>query len=1047
MVLEGSALADLGHVAPETVEYLNEVRCNFSEPDVHAARGWLEERGSDAFLDPEARAGLVGKVWRDVLDRRPARDEVLLAISHMVLQALTTSPDLAARSLQAVGYKAEMSRLYMLFMLGSTLHDLGRSAQAAGDHTAAQTLFAAELEAFQRLRPESERLSSDTRYRMLGMGAVAQAFLARTQEYSKEELEQARRDLLQSVKLGNDPEQAHIYLFELDARLYDFFRDQSYLKAGLIRARRHISGGLAGRGSLLGAAELCMRMGDHEMASLATSDELREHHRTAALEAYSNGRDFLNAARVVDSEDSASRLRLELLLMLSEEKLDAASTRTEGSGFRASETIASIQAIGLRVPQTFREFCRGLIDAGDYEAAATALERAVDASRTALRAEPSAEVCRQLAGFLRLHARVTKDPDSSVEALELLDQAIALGDASPENHTLSAAECLRLWKIERSAAYFAKAVSSACTASLIAPAWAWPLILLADLAREAERCEPLRDGSWRKAISADVREHELVELVHLHQTSELMKMAANRAISFEYSNTRNLGGRSEAYVLEDPHGLIEELFVIKPGQLGELEWEVEQTEVLIEFIDEHNLPNWLGTPETVGVFTRDGEDALAVTIREGGVGLDVLALRSNGVLHDKKLRLATERAVHYLAVSHAAWQGRGPDADHPSRARRDAAAEFRYHLRVLEIGDQGRSSLRRDWLALIPEGGTTTPKRDAHAANWLVARKRIVALDFASKKTRPFLYELAQLVEDFPLVPVSDEGWEYRLERVSQYYGVLASFGFELPPEDAALEIIYGACAVARCLFLLHSTGRGSDSGSTDRASHAVELLQYVSSKFEGQSLGTLAGVIYWQMSAGSRDGALERQFVDDHERMRTSKLLARVLRHRPERYGVTLTEEGWADIHAVLTGLRAGGVDISLDQMLYVITSGEERRFELQGSSLRARYGHSVPISLPETDDDVPAVLFHGTHAGAVSKIFSAEGGLLPLARQHVHLVTSQESALRVGSRRGQPVVLAVDAPALVESGYQLIRASAEVWLADAVPIDFLSFAEQVGD
>jgi putative RNA 2'-phosphotransferase len=61
-------------------------------------------------------------------------------------------------------------------------------------------------------------------------------------------------------------------------------------------------------------------------------------------------------------------------------------------------------------------------------------------------------------------------------------------------------------------------------------------------------------------------------------------------------------------------------------------------------------------------------------------------------------------------------------------------------------------------------------------------------------------------------------------------------------------------------------------------------------------------------------------------------------------------------------------------------------------------------------------------------------------MSRQDVHLSADRETAVRVGSRHGRPVVLAVDAAGMAAAGH-LFRVSANgVWLADAVPPQFLS-------
>nr|WP_200883109.1 RNA 2'-phosphotransferase [Massilia sp. BSC265] len=49
-------------------------------------------------------------------------------------------------------------------------------------------------------------------------------------------------------------------------------------------------------------------------------------------------------------------------------------------------------------------------------------------------------------------------------------------------------------------------------------------------------------------------------------------------------------------------------------------------------------------------------------------------------------------------------------------------------------------------------------------------------------------------------------------------------------------------------------------------------------------------------------------------------------------------------------------------------------------------------------------------------------------------------ETAIAVGRRHGQPLVLAVDAGAMHAAGFRFYRSENGVWLTDAVPPRYLS-------
>ncbi|MFI7106201.1 RNA 2'-phosphotransferase [Nonomuraea sp. NPDC050227] len=66
---------------------------------------------------------------------------------------------------------------------------------------------------------------------------------------------------------------------------------------------------------------------------------------------------------------------------------------------------------------------------------------------------------------------------------------------------------------------------------------------------------------------------------------------------------------------------------------------------------------------------------------------------------------------------------------------------------------------------------------------------------------------------------------------------------------------------------------------------------------------------------------------------------------------------------------------------------------------------------------------------------------GLRPMSRHHVHLSPDRETAVRVGARRGRPVVLAVAAGDMHAGGHLFLRSDNGVWLTAHVPPGHLRF------
>ena len=180
-----------------------------------------------------------------------------------------------------------------------------------------------------------------------------------------------------------------------------------------------------------------------------------------------------------------------------------------------------------------------------------------------------------------------------------------------------------------------------------------------------------------------------------------------------------------------------------------------------------------------------------------------------------------------------------------------------------------------------------------------------------------------------------------------------------------------------------------------------------------------------------------------DRSLVRASKWMSLVLRHRPADFGVELDGAGWARVDDLLAAAGRAGIPLNVATLRRVVEENDKRRFALSddGTRIRASQGHSVEVELGLEPVEPPAVLFHGTATRFVDLI-RAEG-LVPGARQHVHLSADEGTAVSVGSRHGRPAVLRVDAARMHADGHRFFRSANGVWLADAVPGEYLKFPD----
>ncbi|WP_116247680.1 RNA 2'-phosphotransferase [Nocardiopsis sp. FIRDI 009] len=178
---------------------------------------------------------------------------------------------------------------------------------------------------------------------------------------------------------------------------------------------------------------------------------------------------------------------------------------------------------------------------------------------------------------------------------------------------------------------------------------------------------------------------------------------------------------------------------------------------------------------------------------------------------------------------------------------------------------------------------------------------------------------------------------------------------------------------------------------------------------------------------------------MDSKRRVRTSRFLSLVLRHDPARAGITLDPQGWADIRALLDGCRSAGHRVTHAELVEIVRTNDKQRFALNadGTRVRARQGHFVPVDLALEPTAPPELLHHGT-VGRFLPAITTEG-LRSMSRHDVHLSADEATARRVGARRGAPVVLVVAAGRMHADGYAFRVTDNGVWLVPEVPPEYL--------
>ena len=170
----------------------------------------------------------------------------------------------------------------------------------------------------------------------------------------------------------------------------------------------------------------------------------------------------------------------------------------------------------------------------------------------------------------------------------------------------------------------------------------------------------------------------------------------------------------------------------------------------------------------------------------------------------------------------------------------------------------------------------------------------------------------------------------------------------------------------------------------------------------------------------------------------KTSRFLSLILRHHPEKIGITLDEHGWASVAKLLVNMsKTHPIDMNILEKIVRTDNKQRYSFNEDKTLIRANQGHSIDVDVELQKKEPPKVLYHGTGKKYISSI--DKNGLLPKSRLYVHLSADEGTAITVGSRHGDPVVYNVLANEMYLNGYEFYQSVNGIWLTKKVPIQYL--------
>ena len=169
------------------------------------------------------------------------------------------------------------------------------------------------------------------------------------------------------------------------------------------------------------------------------------------------------------------------------------------------------------------------------------------------------------------------------------------------------------------------------------------------------------------------------------------------------------------------------------------------------------------------------------------------------------------------------------------------------------------------------------------------------------------------------------------------------------------------------------------------------------------------------------------------------SKFLSLVLRHNPDAIGLTLDDAGWAGITELIEKAHKTGLKLTPALIQQIVATSDKQRFAISsdGSCIRANQGHSILVDLGLLWEEPPDILYHGTARRNLAAI--RQEGITQRNRNYAHLSADMDTALKVGVRHGNPLILMVQAGKMFSNGIRFFRSENGVWLTEHVPPEYI--------
>jgi putative RNA 2'-phosphotransferase len=173
------------------------------------------------------------------------------------------------------------------------------------------------------------------------------------------------------------------------------------------------------------------------------------------------------------------------------------------------------------------------------------------------------------------------------------------------------------------------------------------------------------------------------------------------------------------------------------------------------------------------------------------------------------------------------------------------------------------------------------------------------------------------------------------------------------------------------------------------------------------------------------------------HQVIALSKLMAYILGHRPDEFGLVLDQDGFATLKELQQAIseEEGWSYVRTSHITEVAYSVDREHLEIAGDRIRCVPPHAIQneVALP------PSTLYYGTRRRAYPHIL--QRGLDPGGKQYASLTAEPQLALRIGRRRDpNPILVEIQAQRACDEGITFYHANPLIYLAAYIPPVYLS-------